>query len=421
MSAKTVLLLSATPLGHPQLRIQAEEREIKEQLRSDRVIIRTSTAARPRDIQRALLEVKPEIVHFSGHGGGTLNLEIDRDPTQLAAFASAASRQGTGGNGIRDIKTDVPNSSGHGGGIYGLVLEDDDGNPRLVSSEALANLFQMFTCRYPIECVVLNACYSEVQAREIAKCVDYVIGMTGSISDKAAIEFSVGFYRGLSSGETYEFSYQLGCNAIQLVGLPQPALPMLLSGIRENRQEANQCFPERTENRQDSTGLAKLEGLLRAGWWKEADSETTGVFLRTVGRAEGDWVRDHEIETFPCTVLRNVDALWSKFSNGRFGISVQRETWKRLGGLGTHPKGDGDLERKFGDTVGWRRNEEWLDYHSYTFNLSAPPGHLPRDYCRHGSGWWLGRSCLLSTRLVICDAAFHTGNLEQEISESLPK
>jgi hypothetical protein len=74
---------------------------------------------------------------------------------------------------------------------------------------------------------VLNACYSKFQAEAIARHIEYVIGMSKGIGDKAAIEFSVGFYSALGAGESIEFSYELGCNAIQLEGLPEELTPVL--------------------------------------------------------------------------------------------------------------------------------------------------------------------------------------------------
>ncbi|MDJ0633160.1 MAG: hypothetical protein QNJ34_08225 [Xenococcaceae cyanobacterium MO_188.B29] len=81
----------------------------------------------------------------------------------------------------------------------------------MVSSEALAGLFREFS---QIKCVLLNACYSEVQAQAIVKQVDYVIGMKDTIYDKAAIAFSIGFYDGLGYGRNIEKAFNLGKNAI---------------------------------------------------------------------------------------------------------------------------------------------------------------------------------------------------------------
>ena len=43
---------------------------------------------------------------------------------------------------------------------------------KLVDAQALADLFELFSDQ--LECVVLNACYSKVQAREIAKKINYL-------------------------------------------------------------------------------------------------------------------------------------------------------------------------------------------------------------------------------------------------------
>ncbi|MBN3906564.1 MAG: CHAT domain-containing protein [Nostoc sp. NMS1] len=179
---KSILFLAANPKGTANLRLQEEEREIKERLRLagyGKVPINSTGATRPRDIQQAMLDFKPQIVHFSGHG--------------------------TGRNG--------------------LVFEDITGQEKLVTSKALADLFKLFT--KSIECVVLNACYSKFQAEAIAQHVAYVIGMNQSINDRAAIDFSVGFYTALGAGESFKFAYQLGCNAIQLEGITEYLIPVL--------------------------------------------------------------------------------------------------------------------------------------------------------------------------------------------------
>jgi hypothetical protein len=90
----------------------------------------------------------------------------------------------------------------------------------------LAKLFELFARH--IECVALNACYSEIQAKAIAKHIPYVIGMNKTIGDKAAIKFATGFYCALGAGESFEFAYKLGCNVIQLEGIPEYLTPVLL-------------------------------------------------------------------------------------------------------------------------------------------------------------------------------------------------
>jgi len=188
--SKAILLLSANPTQTIHLRLQEEEREIKEHLRLagyGKTPIYSAVAVRPRDIQQAMVDFNPQIVHFSGHGTGQ----------------------------------------------EGLLFEDSSGGGKLVSSDALAGLFKLFSEQ--LECVVLNACYSEVQSHAISEHIKYVIGMSRSIGDKAAIEFSVGFYTALGAGRSYEFAYKLGCNAIQLSGFSEQLIPVLINKLNSNK------------------------------------------------------------------------------------------------------------------------------------------------------------------------------------------
>ncbi|NJN91653.1 MAG: CHAT domain-containing protein, partial [Leptolyngbyaceae cyanobacterium SL_5_14] len=146
-------------------------------------------AVRSRDLRQALLEVEPQIVHFSGYGSST----------------------------------------------GGLFLENEMGEYQLVKPEALARLFEL--CSSYVECVVLNACYSDIQADSIVQHIDYVIGMNQAIGDKAAIEFAVGFYDALGAGRNIDDAYRFGRNAIELEGSSEYLTPVLkMRNLGENNE-----------------------------------------------------------------------------------------------------------------------------------------------------------------------------------------
>ncbi|PLZ85142.1 CHAT domain-containing protein [Fischerella muscicola CCMEE 5323] len=182
-AVKTILILAANPKTTPPLRLDEEVREIDTGLqrakKRELFDLKQRWAVRVRDVYQSLLDFKPQIVHFSSHGAGN----------------------------------------------DGLALEDENGKVQLVSTEGLAELFKLFANQ--VECVLLNACYSEVQAKVIVQHIPYVIGMNKAIGDKAAIEFAVGFYNALAAGESIEFAYQLGCTAIRLAGIPEHFIPVL--------------------------------------------------------------------------------------------------------------------------------------------------------------------------------------------------
>jgi WD40 repeat protein/O-acetyl-ADP-ribose deacetylase (regulator of RNase III) len=79
----------------------------------------------------------------------------------------------------------------------------------------------------------------------------------------------------------------------------------------------------------DST---QLRDLLAAEQWQEAAQETTALMLRISSREAEGWLRQEDIENFPCTDLLTIDQLWVKYSDGRFGFSVQNQTWQNIGG-----------------------------------------------------------------------------------------
>ena len=193
---RKILILASNPKATPQLRLDEEMREIDEGLKRsqnrDQFELVQKLAVRPRDIQRAMLDVNPQIVHFSGRGAGE----------------------------------------------EGLIFEDEIGQPKFVTVEALAGLFELFADQ--MDCVVLNGCYSQVQAKAIAKHIPYVMGMKQAIGDQAAIAFAVGFYDALGAGRPVEFAYKFGRSAIRLEGIDQHLTPVL---IRKDAEAAAVSSP----------------------------------------------------------------------------------------------------------------------------------------------------------------------------------
>ncbi|MFM6815123.1 MAG: protein kinase domain-containing protein, partial [Dolichospermum sp.] len=76
----------------------------------------------------------------------------------------------------------------------------------------------------------------------------------------------------------------------------------------------------------------KLRDLLKAGKWKEADEETLRVMLAVAKQEREGWLNVESIDNFPCADLRTIDKLWVKYSDGRFGFSVQKRIYQGLGG-----------------------------------------------------------------------------------------
>ncbi|MEG4939117.1 GUN4 domain-containing protein [Microcoleus sp. F4-D5] len=149
----------------------------------------------------------------------------------------------------------------------------------------------------------------------------------------------------------------------------------------------------------------KLRDLLATGQWKEADGETLKKMLEVADRTNEKWLREEDIDRLPCEDLRTIDQLWVKYSNGRFGFSVQKRIYESLGGS----RGEYDQKswEAFGDRVGWRVNSwflgwgvnsSWIGYNDLKFNTKAPQGHFPRWWGEGGVGLWGCLRSLLSRR-----------------------
>ena len=106
--------------------------------------------------------------------------------------------------------------------------------------------------------------------------------------------------------------------------------------------------------------------------WKEADEETLKVMLKAARREKEGWFNRESIDNFPCDDLRTIDQLWVKYSQGRFGFSVQKKIWLEVGG-----KADYETECKVLDLFGWRKGGSRLNTKHLTYNKQAPVGHLP--------------------------------------------
>lgn len=180
-----ILFLAANPPNTTRLLLDEEIHSIRQALSRtyyrDQFDLISEFAVRVDELQDLLLRYEPDIVHFSGHGS----------PSNEIIFAR------------------------------------DDGSAQAVNPAALADLFRIL--KENIRCVVLNACFSEVQAQAIAQYVDVVVGMSNPILDKASIGFATAFYRALGYGRSLKSAFELGCLEIDLRGLPDADIPQLVA------------------------------------------------------------------------------------------------------------------------------------------------------------------------------------------------
>ncbi|MBD2770989.1 GUN4 domain-containing protein [Iningainema tapete] len=125
----------------------------------------------------------------------------------------------------------------------------------------------------------------------------------------------------------------------------------------------------------DTEQYKKLNMLLKAGKWKEADLETKYLMLKISSRFDKGWLDESAIVNFPLQDLSIINQLWLEHSSERFGFSVQKRIYIETG---NQPGGyDRETYNRFAEAVGWREDRIWKNYFDLEFSLSAPDGHLP--------------------------------------------
>ncbi len=188
-----VLFFAFNPKATVRLALDEEAREITQKIRSsehrDALNFIQGWAVRPDDLLQTLNEHKPHIVHFSGHG----------------------------------------NSTGE------IILLDGNRQPKTVNTAALQALF--YTFKEQTRVVILNACYSKVQAEAITEVIDCVIGMNTKIGDEAAIVFAASFYRAIGFGCSIQDAFEQARVALMLEGISEEDTPELLCREQVNPKE----------------------------------------------------------------------------------------------------------------------------------------------------------------------------------------
>lgn len=188
MNKTKILFLAAYPDASP-LKLDEEIRAITQKIRAseyrDTLELISAWAVRPDDLLQTLNEHKPHIVHFSSHGSpsGEIIL-VDENLV----------------NGKRV--------------------------PKAVSPAAIKALFKAL--KDNVRVVLLNACYSQIQAEAIKDIIDCVIGMNSAIGDPAAIAFAASFYRAIGFGRSVQEAFEQGKVALLLEGIPEENTPELL-------------------------------------------------------------------------------------------------------------------------------------------------------------------------------------------------
>lgn len=140
-------------------------------------------------LQRALLETRPSIVHFS-------------------SYATQEDK---------------------------LVFKNEDGTHLSIDPQALCSFFALFNER--LQLVFLNACYSEPQAKAVQQVIPFVIGIDGGeVVPSSALDFVKAFYQSIAYGTKIPKAYAMARSLLQMKGTPHFERILLLENDTTPKQ-----------------------------------------------------------------------------------------------------------------------------------------------------------------------------------------
>ncbi len=134
-----------------------------------------------------------------------------------------------------------------------------------------------------------------------------------------------------------------------------------------------------------------LRNLLAWKQWQKADEKTWALMCQALSKQVGSYLSNDDLESLPCQDLQIIDQLWTKFSQGHFGFSIQTQIYNNC---------DTDYAQ-FCSTVGWYLPNATSVRQQLSFKLSAPTGHLPSHFWVSGNQ--LGRHMkALTVKVASC-------------------
>ncbi|GFP80703.1 tetrapyrrole-binding protein chloroplastic [Phtheirospermum japonicum] len=150
----------------------------------------------------------------------------------------------------------------------------------------------------------------------------------------------------------------------------------------------NPSTTPQTVNDKDDVSFELLKHHLSAQNFRQADEETRRLLISLAGEAavKRGYVFFSEVQFIPKEDLKAIDALWRQHSDDKYGYSVQKRIWKKVGGDFT----------KFFIRVGWMKKLESCEVDQYNYRSfpgefiweleeGTPEGHLPLTNALRGT------------------------------------
>jgi len=158
-----------------------------------------------------------------------------------------------------------------------------------------------------------------------------------------------------------------------------PVSPALADGPQDVEQEIPTYLPSAM-----GVDYVPLATMLATGDFEGADQFTRDALIKIggPGSVKRGFVYWTEVKNLPAVDLSTMERLWLQFSDGNYGYSVQKRVWDVENG-----NFDNTIRRIGWTTVdnGNERKLKWFGKSEFTYDMSAPKGHLPLTSALRGT------------------------------------
>ncbi|MCD2258822.1 CHAT domain-containing protein [Psychroserpens luteolus] len=180
-----ILFIKVNPIGTKNLRLGKEENEIRNALQvstgRDDFEFHTRDAVTIEDLHRDLEQIKPNILHVSGHG----------------------SKEGV------------------------LFFNDNEGYKKEVDVIKFCDYLANYKAH--VTCVFLNACFSLNGIDTLEKQHAHIIGMRDEIPNDTAVKFAKAFYTSHFNGKSVKESFNTAKSIVSMDDYDEDLIPKLLA------------------------------------------------------------------------------------------------------------------------------------------------------------------------------------------------
>jgi len=183
-------------------------------------------------------------------------------------------------------------------------------------------------------------------------------------------------------------SHSFGSRAIDVRVARTPFVPVLaaVEAVDQQVTESDTATPSTPDVLNSDVGAdyQPLVEALQEKRFKDADQITRDMLIYIAGpeARKRKFVYWTEVKKLPKADMATMERLWLKYSDGRFGYTIQRKLWRTQ---------KGDFEA-FCRKIGWNvvdedleRKRRWFGNDEFIYDLEAPKGHLPLTSALRGT------------------------------------